>query len=290
LGDFVHNKPGPRVVIFNTVQSAAVFAHYLRQDMKLGANVEHISTALTPRDRSQTVALVRKRLAAKETDWTLVATSCVEAGVDFSFRTAFRESWGLVNLLQIAGRASRSGEYDGAEVWDFRHDADNGFSQHPQAKLSRRILKQVFAECADKNRQPGPDDCTDAIQREIFQDHGGKSSLMEKIFQAEKDADYPEVAKLCRIIDAATQTVVVESGLIQRLENPDRSQWPGWREMMLGSVQLWANRLDAGKLPVKPLGHDGELWAWIGEYNPFLGYMAGVLPLLRAGQEGFEPL
>ena len=290
LGDFVHNRPGPRLIIFNTVQSAAVFADYLREDCKQGLNVEHISTALTPRDRSQTVARVKERLAAKKTDWTLVATSCVEAGVDFSFRTAFRESWGLVNLLQIAGRASRSGEFDDAEVWDFRHDADNGFSLHPQAKLSRRILEQVFAACAGKGRQPGPDDCTDALQREILQDHGEKASRMEEIFQAEKDSDYPQVAKLCRIIDAATQTVVVEAGLIQRLENPDRSQWPDWREMMLGSVQLWAKQLDAGKLPVKPIGHDGELWEWIGEYNPFLGYMAGVLPLLRAGQRGFEPL
>jgi CRISPR-associated endonuclease/helicase Cas3 len=290
LGDFVHNKPGPRLIIFNTVQSAAVFAQYLREDCKQGLKVEHISTALTPCDRSQTVARVKERLAAKEADWTLVATSCVEAGVDFSFRSAFRESWGLVNLLQIAGRASRSGEYDNAEVWDFRHDADKGFSLHPQAKLSRRILEQVFAECAGKNRQPGPDDCTDALQREILQDHGEKASRMEEIFQAEKDADYPQVAKLCRIIDAATKTVVVEPDLIQRLENLDRSQWPGWRELMLGSVQLWANRLDAGKLPVKPLGHDDELWAWIGEYNSFLGYMAGVLPLLRARQNGFEPL
>jgi hypothetical protein len=53
------------------------------------------------------------------------------------------------------------------------------------------------------------------------------------------------------------------------------------------SVQIWASRLDPGKLPVKPIGHDGELWAWIGEYNSFLGYMAGILPLLRAGQKGF---
>lgn len=290
LGDFVQSKPGPRLVIFNTVQSAAVFADYLREDCKQGLNVEHISTALTPRDRSHTVARVKERLAAKETDWTLVATSCVEAGVDFSFRTAFRESWGLVNLLQIAGRTSRSGEFADAEVWDFRHDADHGFSLHPQAELSRRILEQVFAECAAKNRQPSPDDCTDAFHREILQDHGEKASRMEDIFQAEQDADYPQVAKLCRIIDAATKTVVVEPGLIQRLENSDRSQWPGWRELMLGSVQLWANRLDAGKMPVKPVGRDRELWAWIGDYNPFLGYMAGVLPLLKAGQKGFEPL
>ena len=282
LGDFVHNKPGPRLVIFNTVQSAAVFADYLREDCKQGFNVEHISTALTPNHRSKTVARVKERLAAREMDWTLVATSCVEAGVDFSFRTAFRESWGLVNLLQIAGRASRSGEFDDAEVWDFRHDADSGFSLHPQAKLSRGILEQVFAECADRNRQPGPEDCTDALQREILQDYGEKASRMDEILKAEKDANYPQVAKLCRIIDTATKTVVVEPELIKRLQNPDRKQWPDWRELMLGSVQLWANRLDARMMPVKPLGHDGEVWAWIGEYNPFLGFMAGTLPLVKA--------
>jgi hypothetical protein len=36
-----------------------------------------------------------------------------------STSAAFRESWGLLNLLQKAGRAGRSGEYEDAEVWDF---------------------------------------------------------------------------------------------------------------------------------------------------------------------------
>ena len=288
LADFVCDKPGPRLVIFNTVQSAAAFAHYLREDLKLGADVEHISTALTPRDRAQTIARVKEHLASMRPDWTLVATSCVEAGVDFSFRTAFRESWGLVNLLQIAGRASRSGEYDDAEVWDFRHDADNGLSFHPQAKLSRRILEQLFAECARQNRQPGPDDCTEAIQREVLQDHGEKASRMEDIFQAEMDADYPQVSKLCRIIDAATHTVVVEHGLIERLENPDRSQWPDWRELMLGSVQLWMGKELEFALP-ELRGLPG-VFRWNLEYDSFLGYMAGVLPLLKAGNKGFDPL
>lgn len=278
LAGFVHDKPGPRLVIFNTVQSTAVFAEYLREDLKLGLNVEHLSTALTPRDRACTVRRVKENLASGWADWTLVATSCVESGVDFSFRTAFRESWGLGNLLQIAGRASRSGEYQDAEVWDFRHDADRGFSLHPQAKLSRRILEQLFAECARQNRQPGPDDCSDAIQREVLQDHGEKASRMEDILQAEKDADYPEVAKLCRIIDAATQTVVVEPELVLRLENSDRSQWPDWREMMKGSVQLWGTKLDA--FAVRPILNSDELHAWTLGYDPFLGIMAGVLPVL----------
>jgi CRISPR-associated endonuclease/helicase Cas3 len=288
LAAFVHDRPGPRLAIFNTVQSAAVFAHYLRENLKLGANVEHISTALTPRDRAQTVARVKERLGSKQTDWSLVATSCVEAGVDFSFHTAFRESWGLVNLLQIAGRASRSGEYENAEVWDFRHDANNGFSLHPQAKLPRRILEQLFTECIRQNRQPGPDDCTDALQSEILQDHGEKVSRMEEISQAEKDANYPQVAKLCRVIDAATQTVVVEPELIQRLENPDRNLWPEWREIMLGSVQLWIGKEREFALP--ELRELPGVFRWNLKYETFLGYMAGVLPLLKAGQKGFEPL
>ena len=37
-------------------------------------------------------------------------------------------------------------------------------------------------------------------------------------------------------------------------------------------------------------GPYGEPCAWIGAYDSFLGYMAGVLPLLTAGQKGFEPL
>ena len=167
--------------------------------------------------------------------------------------------------------------------------APNGVARATRrAKLSRCILEQVFAECAAKNRQPGPDDCTDALQREILQDHGEKASRLEEIFQAEKDADYPQVAKLCRIIDAATKTVVVESKLIQRLENPDRSRWPDWREMMLGSVQLWTGKEREFALP-ELRGLPG-VFRWNLEYNPFLGYMAGVLPLLKAGKSGFEPL
>ncbi|MBI4662729.1 MAG: hypothetical protein HY735_28275 [Verrucomicrobia bacterium] len=38
------------------------------------------------------------------------------------------------------------------------------------------------------------------------------------------------------------------------------------------------------------LGPDGKLWAWIGKYDDFLGYMAWVMESLKAGEKGFEPL
>ena len=56
-------------------------------------------------------------------------------------------------------------------------------------------------------------------------------------------------------------------------------------------MQIWPSRLDPARLAVNPIGPDGELWAWTGQkYNGFLGYMADVLPLLKAGKRGFDPL
>jgi CRISPR-associated endonuclease/helicase Cas3 len=211
----------------------------------------------------------------------------VEAGVDFSFRSAFRESWGLVNLLQIAGRASRSGEYPDTEVWDFRHDESGGLSLHPQAKVARGLLADIFTDCARQQRQPSPGDCTEALRLELRNDRGTQASRIEEIERAEKAADYPEVAKLCRIITADTRAVLVDQALVKRIESRDRTQFPSWREIMQSSVQIWASKLDATKLPVKPVGPDGELWAWIGKYDSFLGYMAWVLD---SGQTGLEPL
>ena len=290
LADFVLSKPGPRLVILNTVQSASVLANHLREDCKLGLNVEHISTALTPLDRAKTVRRVREHLAGPWKDWCLVATSCVEAGVDFSFRSAFRESWGLVNLLQIAGRASRSGEHPDTEVWDFRHDESGGLNLHPQAQLPREILAGIFARYTAAGGQPSPSDCTEALRLELRNDRGAQALRIEEIERAEKAADYPEVAKLCRIITTDTRTVLVDDSLAKRIESRVRMQFPSWRDIMQNSVQIWASRLDPGKLPVKPIGPDGELWVWIGKYDGFLGYMAWVIDALKSGQTGFEPL
>jgi len=51
---------------------------------------------------------------------TLVATSCVEAGLDFSFRTAVRESCSVASAIQTGGRTNREGVWSACEVWDVR--------------------------------------------------------------------------------------------------------------------------------------------------------------------------
>lgn len=289
IAHFIQSKPGPRLVIFNTVQSAAVFADFLRTTVKPAeSGVEHISTALTPRDRALTLERVRARLNAREDDWTLVATSCVEAGVDLSFRSAFRESWGLVNLFQIAGRVSRSAEYKDSEVWDFQHDSCAGLTLHSQADLPRSILAQLFEERISLGQQLLPTDCSEALNREMLQDCGDKSSRVEAVQKAELSGDYPKVATLCRVIECATCTAIVEKELVRRLQNPDRSQWPDWKDVQLGSVQLWSGKETSLRLP-EVQGLPG-VFRWNLDYDGFLGYMKGLLPLIKCGMGGLEPL
>jgi CRISPR-associated endonuclease/helicase Cas3 len=281
LADFVQSKPGPRLVILNTIQSAAILADHLRTGRGLGTRVEHLSTALCPRDRAAIVQRVREGLKNRsDNDWILVATSCVEAGVDFSFRTAFRESCGLVNLLQISGRASRSAEYNGAEVWDFRHDEDGFLTLHPHFKTSRRVLEKLF-----KEGKADAAHCTEALQREMNLGTGEAEATAQSILQHEKDSDYPEVAQLCRLITADTQTVLVNQDLVALFETRDKTQFPNAKEVMLNSVQVWKTRLP--DLDPKPVGFGDDLFALRPEqYDDFLGYMKGLLPLLKAQQAG----
>ena len=272
LIQFVLGKPGPRLLILNTVQSAAVIANTLRSN---GQSVFHLSTALCPVDRVRIVEQIAFQLKKRlDADWTLVATSCVEAGMDFSFRTAFRESCGLVNLIQIGGRSNRSGEYQISEVWDFRV-LDPLLTSHPAFETSRNILDEMFRE----NRVDGQF-ATEAMRREAQRETFKKKSEMLK--KEERSLNYPEVSKLCRVIETDTRTVVVNPAIIEKLE---RREPVDHSEIIQHSVQIWSDRLN--KLPAKPVRGSQDLMAWVGSYEPdFLGYMAGVLPLLNAQNTG----
>jgi CRISPR-associated endonuclease/helicase Cas3 len=78
----------------------------------------HLSTYMTPYDRSRTMEEIRKDLNAGE-KITVVSTSLIEAGVDFDFEAVFRELAGLDNILQSGGRCNREGAREKGDVFIF---------------------------------------------------------------------------------------------------------------------------------------------------------------------------
>jgi CRISPR-associated endonuclease/helicase Cas3 len=273
----VRDALGPRLVILNTVQNAAVVAKATRA---AGLDVLHLSTALTPHDRDCTLREVRHRLKWNREDWTLIATSCLEAGVDLSFRCAFRERFAAASTIQVGGRVNRHGEYDakgGGAVYDFAL-VDEGITQHPGAAVSADVLRRFMD--ADELNQHNPADVVTKAMREELSVLGGLG--VDPFLKAEAARDYPRVKEYGRVISTDTRLVVIDERLRRHLVE---HRPVDFRRLLRGSVQLWASRID--KLRLEELPGRRELYVWNDVYEAdFLGYMAGVLQneqFLKAG-------
>ncbi len=265
LIDFIAQLPGPRLVVLNTVQTAAVVAQALAQ-RRGRIEVEHLSTALTPADRLNTLTRVCERLNNfDDEDWTLVATSMVEAGVDLSFRTGIRELSSLSSLLQLSGRVNRHGKNESAEVWSIKLQPGGMLRKHARMDIPAGILTDLYAR-----NHVAPTYCTDALRREVREqsNHG----LIASLFQAERDRAYPVVVDSFKVIDSETVTALVPGPAFDLIRQGQR---PDWNTMQMHCVQIWANRkLDFAltEIPAYP-----GLFAWNLDYDDFVGYMLGAI-------------
>jgi CRISPR-associated endonuclease/helicase Cas3 len=268
LCDWISDLPGPRLVILNTVHSAAAVARELAERHGR-ANVEHLSTALAPIHRKITIDRVKQRLNNhNDKDWTLVATSCVEAGVDFSFRSAARELCSLVSTIQTAGRANRSGEFGTSELWGFKIKAGELLKEHPAFKVSAQVLTDMYWE-----EKIAPEFCKEAMRREVRNQNQGRCED-DPIVKDEAKKKFPEVKRQFRIIASNTLTVIVDDDLRRRIENHEKIDF---REVQQKSVAIYSSK--AMTYGVAPIGRFDDLHVWTLAYDDFLGYMAGVLKL-----------
>ncbi len=276
LCDWIERYRGARLVVLNTVQSAAVVARELQQR---GTTTLHLSTALAPIHRERILKTVRGYLQhSPNLDWVLVATSCVEAGVDLSFATAFRERCRASSLVQVGGRVNRHGEQSVGLVWDFVV-SDPLLTIHPDFKHGRDVVDELF-----RNRM-WDRDVTEVMSyalEEEFKRHS-KESEIDDLLKCEAIGCYPTVTKLTRIISADTKLVLIDRPLIEALRagvSIDR------HALLAKSVQLWSSKIK--KLGLMEIERDSGLYAWEYEYDEhFLGIMEGILKLMQIDVDGY---
>ena len=264
LIDWVSSFPGPRLVIMNTVKSAAVVADRLSK--KLGIDhVLHISTALKPEDRKRTIDKVKEWLKDKNrVDWTLVATSCVEAGVDFSFKSGFREVSSLLSLLQAAGRINRNGTDENAVIWSFQMREDEPMlEQNPSIKDSADILVDFF----DKGTTISPELCTEAITRELMRNTNAEKA--QKFVKDEQTLSFKDVNDDYRVIDNVSVLALVDDDLKRAVLYGGCN----WKEIQKRAVSIRRNKISDYGLKELVEG----IYDWSLGYDSFLGVMRGVL-------------
>ncbi|MGI6656233.1 MAG: DEAD/DEAH box helicase [Desulfobulbus sp.] len=274
LAVWLKQLEGPVIVVMNTVHTAAAAAKAAERVFGEG-HVLHLSTALSPRDRTIALDSVKERLKNKEcTKWCLIATSCVEAGVNLSFKTGVRECASLLSLLQLAGRVNRNGEYGKSDVWTVAlNENSHNVVKHPAFDVSSRILREFFTD----GTEISPDLCTDAIQREIRQ----TGSISEELVKQEGIGAFKTVEKKFKVIEDSTQLAVVDPELIESIRNFDDISW---REVQFGSVRVREKILAKFSIPRSQRYPD--IWLWDAKYSSFLGYMEAVLEMEEMDKDG----
>ena len=272
LTAWVHSRPGPRLLIMDTVQSAAVIADDLCR--RYGRNsVEHLSTALTPEDRDAAIKRIKARLADEnDVEWTLVATSCVEAGVDFSFRTGFRELSSLLSLLQAAGRVNRHGAVENAEMWSFSMQDDSMLKTNPALETSREVLKTYFC----RNMDIAPALSTQSLNEELTRDDGCICTI-RNLIAAEEAMQFKTVDEQFEVIDSNTVSAVVDEMLAKAILVGKGD----WRQLQRKSVSIRREKVQSWNLKEIAKG----VYQWTLRYDSFLGYMRGVLDAEKAKLE-----
>lgn len=108
VSGYVYNEPEKDIlVILNTkVAARKCFDQLANLDLE-DTNYYFLSTLITPFERKQIIANIKKKNGHRK---LIVSTQLIEAGVDISVDTIFRQLSPIDSIIQSAGRANRYNE------------------------------------------------------------------------------------------------------------------------------------------------------------------------------------
>lgn len=277
--------------VVNLKKHAAALARLLQQLVGERAThrIFHLSTALCPAHRQQVLDQVRQCLDSPHRENVcLVATQCIEAGVDIDFPVVWRALGPLEGLAQAFGRCNREGQFVPEDcearvfipedshipMRDYAQAADIARTHHWKADIhDPATFSSYFARLYEAR------------------DLAGQSGARQQALRRAIDhLDFPEVAERYRIIDTDTISVVVPYlGRGLAIRNALERHAPNTKairallkEAQPYTVNLFRSQARdpsiAPNLKAIP-GQDREEWyLWKGTYDPLIGITGEVPP------------
>ncbi|MEO5352188.1 MAG: CRISPR-associated helicase Cas3' [Magnetococcus sp. XQGC-1] len=250
----------------------------------LGEHTFHLSTNLCPAHRKEVLAEVRSRLK-QGLPVLLVATQCVEAGVDLDFPVVFRAMAPLEAIIQAAGRCNREGRLARGRMEIFvpedeKYPLGGGYAQ--AASMTKVLLKEKGELCMTID---DPDFIREYYRRLYNLSDPANSGRTKALMNMVEAGSFPEVAKAYRLIDQDTINVVVPYKTI--LSMPDSGlnrEWirqmrpltiglhrPGWDALVW---DILAPVAAAGGPAVRQREDEWFLLVRSEHYHPVLGFDA----------------
>lgn len=190
---------------------------------KLSGNKFHLSTFMTPHDRSEVIGEIRRLLKEKQ-PVTVVSTSLIEAGVDLDFEAVFRELAGLDSILQAGGRCNREGLRDSGEVFVFETDESIQNELEARASIVRDFLRN--------NVDIASEEAVELYYKRLFnfKEKEIESNSIAKDVKGLDKIPFRKYAEDFRLVEADTISVVINN---------------------CGETEALLGQLAAGKLSVK---------------------------------------
>lgn len=262
-------------------------AQELWQALEGAENLFHLSTNLCPLHRQAVLAEVRQRLK-DGLPCRLIATQCIEAGVDVDFPVVYRAFAPLDAIIQAAGRCNREGKPDIGQTFIFTPDCEGGLypdGTYQQAANVTESLKNELGEHFDLYNPK----VIDQYYRRLYTIAAPEQSAID-LYQAIKDLSFPQVAQQFRLIKNDMINIVVpfdkELKLFEDLKTQadDTGLTAKWIKQARGlSISLYRPKSDDvvwdSLLPVQQFkqGRYSKQEDWFivnndKDYNKTLGY------------------
>jgi CRISPR-associated helicase Cas3/CRISPR-associated endonuclease Cas3-HD len=245
----------PRVLaIVNLKRHATALARELQERAPEG--LYHLSTNMCPAHREATLREIRARLDDLANPVTrVIATQCVEAGVDLDFRPVdlgrpvlYRALAPLDAIAQAAGRANRHGRSATATVVVFEVD-DSGRTTFPPGygdgiAATKSLLQDirhggVHPDSLDLIHDP---EWIRKYYRQLYCGTGRDEKALpdEKIDRAVREGNFVDVAASYRLIESDAINIVVPYDRVAFDEL--RREISAAKEMSADALRAWRRR------------------------------------------------
>jgi len=219
---------GPVIAIVNLKRHATALIKAI-QALNAGVPLFHLSTNLCPLHREHVLDEVLP-LLNEGRPLILVATQCIEAGVDISAPVVYRALAPLESIAQAAGRCNRHGtDPQPGRVVVFVPE-DEGYppgAYDVAARHTRAFIAEVRAVHGidpDRHNVLSDPSLLRLYYRQLYQAAYHESAGRAELLAATRERDFPEVARLYRLIDQDTINVLVPydpkvyRSLVRRIE------------------------------------------------------------------------
>ena len=206
----------------------------------------HLSTFMYPKHRKRLLKTIRERLD-NGLSCRLIATSLVEAGVDFDFQTVYRELAGVDSMIQAAGRCNREGKRKREDCCTviFTLEKTEGIRNPASLKLPSKVAEQIVEEYEDIASL----EAIEAYFSRLYHFKGeglDAKNIIGQLEEGRKSLLFPfaTIARQFRLIENDTKTIFIDTEpeaeeIVERIRRGEHS-----RQLMRDAGQYCVNIYD----------------------------------------------